>query len=461
MRLFKLHGVRAPLVTGMLLLAAGLGAEPTGSATMELRACMEQLAAHNYELRARYLDAQAQAASAERAGRERWPSLSAMGMVERHSEFQRIQQPSPGAQALSYSRGLGLAGLQFALPLYTGGRLKASQAMEARLADAAAAGAEYFRDRSLLELIEGYHQLQALEYLVQSVDASLEALGAQLRQIDAMVQQQKAADVDRLRVQVRLSTLEQERIRILDTKVQVRESLNFLMGQPAGISWDATAIPDVASFTQPDGPALQEERADEKAARLRREAAAEGLRVARAHWQPELRLVGGWIARSALSDGGRYDDGFVGLSMSWDIWDSGVRRYRVAEALRSTEAARLRESGVRAMRRADWERAVSAQRSARERLEISLLHRTAALETLRIEQRKYEAGHGTITEVLDAEAAALETESLIAVAKADFFASLARRDFAAGRFFQSEADHPALREAVPGGGSGPAITQGL
>lgn len=334
--------------------------------------------------------------------------------------------------------------------MYTGGRLPANQRIEALLADAAEAGAADFRDRSLLELIEGYHQLQALAYLVQSVDASVEALEAQLEQIEAMVGQQKAADVDRLRVQVRLSTLEQERIRIFDTKVQVRESINFLMGLSAGSAWEVTVIPEPVSAEELDGYGLRQERSDERAARLRSEAAADGVKVARSYWQPEVQLLGGWNVRSGLSESGRYDDAFIGLGLNWEIWDGGVRRYRVAEALQSRQAASLRESGVRALRQADWQRALSAHQSARKRLEVSLSHRTAALETLRIEQRKYEAGHGTITEVLDAEAAALETESLIAAAKADFFATLARRDFAAGRFFQPDAGHPALREVMPG-----------
>lgn len=437
-----------PLLFVLLLPGWGLIAEDSEGSVLELKACMGKLVAHNYELRARYLDAGAQASSARQAERERWPRLSVTGTVQRHREGQRIEQPSPNAGAMSYSRTLGLAGIELALPLYTGGRLQANQRIEERLAEAAGAGAADFRDRSLLELIEGYHQLQALAYLIESVEASVEALEAQLEQIDAMVRQEKAADVDRLRVQVRLSTLEQERIRILDTKVQIRESLNFLMGQEAGTDWQIASMPEAGSAGGSAEIDRQQEREDEKTARLRREAAEAGVDVARSYWQPSAQLIGGWTARSGFSGSKRYDDSFVGLSLSWDIWDGGVRRYRVAEALQSREAASLREAGVRANRRADWERAVSALRSARERLNVSLSHRTSALETLRIEQRKYEEGHGTITEVLDAEAAALETESLIAAAQADFFVALARRDFAAGSFFQAEASHPDLRETI-------------
>jgi outer membrane protein TolC len=114
---------------------------------------------------------------------------------------------------------------------------------------------------------------------------------------------------------------------------------------------------------------------------------------------------------------------------------------------------------VRARRRAEWERALSARRSASERLQISLSHRTVALETLRIEQRKYAEGQGTITEVLEAEAAALETKSLIATARADFFVSLAHYDFAAGSFFQAGARHPSLRAALRSDASTPFLIE--
>jgi len=456
-----------PIILQILLLlilaATDLRAGDSEIPVLDLRACMEQLAAQNYELRARYLDVGAQASSAKRAARERWPQLSVTSTVQQHSEWQRIEQPSPEASAMSYSRTLGLAGLELALPLYTGGRLKASQRIEEHLVEAAMAGAADFRDRSLLELIEGYHQLQALDYLIQSIEASVEALESQLRQIEVMVRQQKAADVHRMRVQVRLSTLEQERIRIMDTQIQVRESLNFLMGLPAGSEWWITPLPEAsglqasADHSQPE--ALSVVRDDEVAARLRREATEAAVDVARSYWQPNLQLVGAWFGRSGFSEMKRYEDSFIGINLSWDLWDGGARCYRVAEALQSREAARLREAGVRARRRAEWERALSARRSASERLQISLSHRTVALETLRIEQRKYAEGQGTITEVLEAEAAALETKSLIATARADFFVSLAHYDFAAGSFFQAGARHPSLRAALRSDASTPFLIE--
>lgn len=432
--------------------SASLWAEDTAVPQMDLRACIEKLSAHNYELRARYLDTGALEAGAAAARRERWPTLTAVGSVERHSQPQRIEQPTADKQTTSFSRSTGLAGVQLSLPLYTGGRLQANERIQRHLAAAAEAGAVDFRDRSLLDLVEGYHQLQALGYLIESVDASVEALGAQVEQIDAMIRQQKAADVDRLRVQVRLSTLEQQRIQILDEQVQIRESLNFLMGVPAGTDWGIDPMPEAQEVPEPSASSLREdwatERPDEVAAGLRREAAEAGVDSARALWQPNVQLIGSWTSRSGFADTSPYEDGFLGLTVSWDIWDGGSRHYRVAEARQTQRAASMREAGVRAGREAEWARAKSAFASAQARLQVALSNREAAVETLRIEQRKYEEGHGTITEVLDAEAAALETESLIAAARADYFGALARRDYAAGLFFQPSAGHPDLRRPL-------------
>ena len=96
-------------------------------------------------------------------------------------------------------------------------------------------------------------------------------------------------------------------------------------------------------------------------------------------------------------------------------------------------------------RRLELANAEASVRSAAARIEASRLAVEQAQESLRIEQRKYELGQGTITDVLDAQSATVESESLRARALADHAISLAARDFAAGHVFTSAAAMPALR----------------
>jgi outer membrane protein TolC len=96
-------------------------------------------------------------------------------------------------------------------------------------------------------------------------------------------------------------------------------------------------------------------------------------------------------------------------------------------------------------RRLELANAEASVRSAAARIEASRLAVEQAQESLRIEQRKYELGQGTITDVLDAQSATVESESLRARALADHAISLAARDFATGHVFTSAAALPVLR----------------
>ena len=122
-------------------------------------------------------------------------------------------------------------------------------------------------------------------------------------------------------------------------------------------------------------------------------------------------------------------------------------------------ATRVREEAVNEttlQRRLEFTAADSAMRSAAARIDASRLAGEQARESLRIEQRKYDLGQGTIVDVLDAQAASVEADSLRSRALADHAISLAARDFAEGRIFTLTAAMPFLRIDPAGRGSSAA-----
>lgn len=440
------------ILSGFVLVANPIRAtEPLLQSVMSLRACLEAAAHSNYELRARLLEVQAQEARSEYSERERWPLVSVFAAVQQHSVAQRIDQPSANMQLATFSRSLALGGIGLSLPLYTGGGLEAQEQMNAQLAEAARWDAGSFRDQTLLNTLQLYHKMQALDFLTESVEASIRALQAQSERIDALIRQQKAADVDRLRVQVRLASLEQQRIEIRSQWRDVREALNFLMGVPAGSEWGIEKMSDSgeeSELNRMPSAAPEGKREDELAARMRREATGSRLEMVRAGKLPNVKLESSWNLRSGMEGAETYDDAVVALSVSWDLWDSGRRKQLEREADMLHRASQTRESAVSARRRQEQESTASALDSANERLRVALQNQATAAEALRIEQRKYEEGRGTISEVLDAEAASLESDSLIALARADYYVALAQRDYANGQLFNEHAGHPALQQPL-------------
>ncbi|MBI4326968.1 MAG: TolC family protein [Chloroflexi bacterium] len=169
------------------------------------------------------------------------------------------------------------------------------------------------------------------------------------------------------------------------------------------------------------------------------------MRAARSGWLPAVDGIAAYGPRADFNGGERYDSGFAGVVLTWNIWDFGRAKSRVSEARANRHAREEAAAETTLQRRLELANAEAGVRSAAARIEASRLAVEQAQESLRIEQRKYDFGQGTITDILDAQAAADEAESLRARALADHAISLAARDFAAGHVFTSAAALPALR----------------
>jgi outer membrane protein TolC len=217
------------------------------------------------------------------------------------------------------------------------------------------------------------------------------------------------------------------------------------MGREPSSAWelaDRLITPGDAPDPSVSGLAL---RADEVAARARGDAAARQVRAARSGWLPTVDATVGYGPRADFDSGENYEVGFAGVTVTWNIWDFGRTKSRVREARATLRVREEAAAETTLQRRLELANADAGVRSALARIEASRFAVEQAQESLRIEQRKYDLGQGTITDVLDAQSAAVEAESLRARALADHAISLAARDFAAGHVFTSAAAMPALR----------------
>lgn len=422
--------------------------------SLSLGDCLEQALAGNHELKAIEREAEAGAARAEGARRERYPELTAIGSYSGHLEPTRVGALTANGATGTFTRQLWQAGAGLVLPVYTGGRLEARQRAEALLAGAAKLDSASFREQLAVQVAEVYHGMLAVGAVLTSLERSREALEAQEAQIEALVREEKAAEVDLLRVRVRMATLEQQRIEVSNEADHLRETMNVLMARPARSAWlprddlqGMAETPGSAETVEAAQPGTFSERADEAAARQRQLAADSLTEAARSGTRPSLQLEALWSVRGDAEGHDSFDDGIVGLSVRWDFWDSGRTRYAVIEAAARARAQAERLAAVRTRRQFEWQVASDSLQAAGERLKVARLSVASAREALRIEQRKYDSGKGLISDVLGAEAAALEAESLLAKAQSDRLNALARCDHARGTIFSNDAWLPAFRQA--------------
>jgi len=332
---------------------------------------------------------------------------------------------------------------------YSGGRLSAAEEAARLLEEASEADLRFFQERMATRVAQLYFEYSARKAIIRASEKSLQSLREQAKQIGQLLEQGKAAEVDRMRIEVQAASVEQSLIQQRNDRKRLRASINFMVGRPLDDHWESAEpvgepmlSPASGEEPAPDGASV---RSDLAAARLRMESAAASVNQARAARRPQVQLFtshghqGDWSGRED------FDRSMAGLQLSWDLWDGGRRRAQEAAARANAEARAAELASLSENRRLDLLIAQDDFDSARERLDVAVLATQTAAESLRIEQNKYTQGKGTIIDVLDAETAALEAESLFIRAQADIKISRAAVDFARGAALSPLAACASLR----------------
>lgn len=323
-----------------------------------------------------------------------------------------------------FSRGIASADVVLELPLFSSGRLINNVRAASLLEQAARHRFARSQEELIYNITSVFYSILAQRRVVESVEFSRQTLQEHLKRVNTLIQSQKAAHVDRLRTEVRLADINQRLIQESNS-LEVHERLlaNLLgaEGEGAGLSIQGDLESVVADpFTETDSLSDKSRigRDDYLAARASLEAQARTVDAARAaHW-PTISLQGSYGYRWATDDGldvagvsASEDIGRIGIVFGMPLFEGGRVRAQVrAERARmSGEQARLRQ--LEQQMQLEVETAILNQQAASQRLETTKKAVDQATESLRIEREKYELGRGAIIDVLDAQAALLESQT--------------------------------------------------
>lgn len=428
---------KALLALAFVLSSGTLRAE--SPALLTLHDCLREALVANHSLLARSAESDAASARALGSHAARLPRLFVQGAAQHTTDPYRLEPATANNQVGIFTRDTWQTSAGVSVPLYAGGRLVAEQNATRLLAQAASGDLAFARQTLAVRVVALYQDGLALRAVISSLDQSRATLTAQLERIDALLRQQKAAEVDRLRVAVRLARVEQNAVEGRSRLETTKTTLAVLMGREPSADWELADDLVAPELLEAPVAGFAATRADEDAARARVASASEQVRAARAAWLPGVDAIAAYGLRADTGGSEEFGSGVAGLALTWNIHDFGRTQARVSEshaALRAREEAATEAS---LQRRLELANADAGIRSAIARIEASRMAVEQARESLRIEQKKYEYGHGTATDVLDAQAAADEAESLRARALADYVIWLAARDLASGQIFTSGA----------------------
>jgi outer membrane protein TolC len=317
----------------------------------------------------------------------------------------RVVQPLTGLVYLSQLIGAAEHGTHAARANYDKARL-----------DAAYSAADDY-----LQVLEARARADVARESVDEISAELEQ-SQKLQAADALTK------VDVLRLQAALARAQQG---VLRTHAALQVSLAHLRvvvgieaDTPIAVADDLPAAPPPLAMSLDDALAqARAARPELHAAREQVAAASKIVSSKRDEYLPELTAVASYTHTTGVQPFQKENTEFVGLQLSWQVWDWGGTRAEIRRAEHARSRARLASLAAADQVTLEVRRKWFESKAAFESLAAVQIQLASAEEAYRLQHVRFEAGAATTTDVL-----ASETD----VARARVDAALARYDYYLG-----------------------------
>lgn len=304
-------------------------------------------------------------------------------------------------------RDVANIGLALSLPLYSGGKLVAGEALATHNREAAVQSLRASEQDLLFNVVATYTKALHFRELGKVLDARIKALQQQEKDITLRLEQGRAARLDLIRLQTQLSQARYDKVSVTQGEADARTLLAALMGETGPVApladLDATApaLPETADAALARALA---QRPDLRRLDAMGLAAEQKTAIARGERLPQVNLT----AKAQESSGGDwtgYEDWNLGLRLTLPVFDGDIRKHRVEQATLEQRQMRLQRDDAHNRIVSEVEQAFGALTESRARLDFATQGEAEAREALRIETLRYHNGESTITDLLGAEAA--------------------------------------------------------
>jgi outer membrane protein len=405
-----MSGVRSTASLAALIALPGL-ASAQGNAALSLsQAVGLAVASHPAIAAARATDDETEARVAE--ARAAWlPQITAQGTVTRF-ELPMIVAPLHGfdpSRPPTFDRTLLQGAAQVGYTVFDGGARGARIGAARAEAQGATADLEAALLRVTAETVRAYLAVISVHSRCQAQEQSLAALAAERSRVLRALDAGRAARVDLLRVEAAMAQAEAERVGSAEALDVAELTLARLLAvdpertraarlarvrlRDTSITLDRATVLRRAGATSPELAR----------ARRRAEAADFARRAARAAWFPRLDLGGGYLG---------FGGGTVAFTAEWQasaritypVFQGGARAAAISAATSRAQAVAEQYRTAELELEAALDRALAAAREARARVAALTRAVDHLTEVVRIEQLALDAGAGTQSDFLRADA---------------------------------------------------------
>jgi outer membrane protein len=314
----------------------------------------------------------------------------------------------------------------------TGAMAQADAAAEASRADAAAATLTV-----ALNVRVAYYGALAAKELVAVGEDTVRNQTRHVEQIRHFVAVGARTRFDLSSAELNLANAELVVVRARNALALAKVRLNTAMGVDESTDFDVVAPPAaptgeeteragaLAQTALHDRPEIW--RAD---AQLRLQDAAR--RTARAGYLPSLSLLGN-LSYGKVGGYGGSADWYVGVGLSWNLFNGFLTRHQVREAEANLAAATAQRESLRQTIRADVEEQLLAITEAQRREEVAARAEATARERLQLAEDRYRTGAGDVLDLDDAQVGYAGAQAQRVQARYDLAVARARLARAVGR----------------------------
>ena len=421
--MFKYKKSRQILVTAIVL---GLMSAQTAFAAaveINLDKAIEMALKTNPTVKISEAESSVALAQKDEAKASRWLSIDYTHKTARGGYYDPDPSSSQYAPRNSHTNGFTAS-----IPLYTGGKLSGTIEQAVQNYKSSEYGVDESYQAVKLSATNGYYAvLQAIDTVKLSKD-SVERLSAHLQNVQAQYDVGVVAKVDVLRSQVELADAEQTLIKAQNAYDLAVADLNNIIGLPHGTDLKVTESLQYNKYDNPMENCINfalANRPELFQAEAGIEAAKAAVKVAKSGYMPQVAASASNDWSSTSWPGDDNQNWGVGVSVSMNVFDSGVTAAKVNAAEASLYKAEETYRQTKDSVQLDVRNNYLSLREAEKRIATSKVAVDSAEEDYRISQLRYQAGVGTNIDVMDAQVALTQAKNNYVQALYDYNTSSA------------------------------------
>jgi outer membrane protein TolC len=409
-----------------LVLAALLAAVPANAQPAALRVTLDEAVTKAVESSHRLAEARArqQAAEATIEVRRRSddPTLTASAGYTRTNHIDAFGVPQPDGRLRVIYPDIPdnyRTRLELVWPVYTAGRTDALE--RAARAEATATGSDLAAARLdlRLEVSRAYWALVTARETVQVLEQALATADRSLADVRSRVDAGILPPNDVSRSEAQRARSELLLVEARGRVEIVSIDLSRLMGLPAPATIEPAEALDGSTALSADAAALETEalasRPELAALKTRTDGVNARLDAIASTRKPMVNFLSGYDVANPnpriFPRQDKWQPSFdISFNVSWQFWDSGRAKADRAEALANQLVLQERRNEVTQQIQADVRRQLVELATSRAALAPARLALSAAQETRRVVNDRFEAGVATTLDVLDAQLAEMQAD---------------------------------------------------